>query len=89
MLIHFKADGDDITKDFIILVDGERQLVRVMLPMHFNVTEDKRVEGAIATCMVNYRLSDGSFDYDVTGGKIAFRMTASFRESPWMGRSST
>lgn len=39
------------------------------------------MEGAIATCVVNYGMADGSFDYDLSDGKIVFRMTVSFRES--------
>ena len=36
---------------------------------------------SIATCQANYRLADGSFDYDFREGKVFFRMTSSYRDS--------
>jgi len=45
------------------------------------MSEDKRMEGAIATCVASFGMADGSFDYDLAVGRIVFRMTASFRES--------
>ena len=81
LVINFGVNGDDIPMQFIMVVDVERQLVRMMSPMPFKMAEDKRMEGAIVTCVANFGMVDGSFDYDVADGTIVFRMTASFRES--------
>jgi hypothetical protein len=81
LLVHFGVNGDDIPLQFIIVVDAERQLIRLMSPLPFKMSESKRIEGAIATCAASYGMADGSFDYDLSDGKIVFRMTASFRES--------
>ena len=81
MLVHFGVSGDDIPMRFVIVVDAERQLIRLMSPLDFKICEAKRMEGAIATCVASYGLADGSFDYDLSDGTIVFRMTASFRES--------
>ena len=81
LLVHFGVRGDDIPIQFIIAVDEERQLIRVMSPLPFKMSEDNRVEGAIAVCAANFGMVDGSFDYDLTDGRIVFRMTVSFRES--------
>lgn len=81
LIVHFAVNGDDIPMHFILIVDAERQLVRLMSPMPFKMSEAKRMEGAIATCVASYGLVDGSFDYDLADGTIVFRMTASFRES--------
>ena len=81
LLVHFGVSGDDIPMQFIIVVDADRQLIRVMSPMSFKMGEDKRVEGAVATCAATYGMADGGFDYDLSDGSITFRMTASFRES--------
>ena len=80
-IVHFGVRGDDLPMNFILVVDVERQLIRLMSPLPFNMDEDKRIEGAIATCAATYRLVDGSFDYDLSDGQIVFRMTASFRDS--------
>lgn len=81
LLVHFGVRGDDIPMQFLLVVDAERQLIRLMSPMPFKMSEGKRMEGAIATCVVTNKLADGSFDYDLSDGEIIFRMTASFRES--------
>lgn len=81
LVVYFGVSGDDIPMQFILIVDEERQLIRLMSPIPFNMSEDKRMEGAIATCVASFGMVDGSFDYDLSNGRIAFRMTASFRES--------
>ena len=80
LLVHFSVNGDDIPMKFILMVDVDRQLIRLMSPLPFKMSEDKRLEGAIAACAASYGLVDGSFDYDLSDGEIMFRMTASFRE---------
>ncbi len=81
LVAYFGVSGDDIPMQFILVVDAERQLIRVMSPLPFKMSEAKRMEGAIATCAASYGMADGSFDYDLSDGTIVFRMTASFRES--------
>lgn len=81
LLVHFGVNGDDIPMQFILIVDAERQLIRVMSPLPFKMSASKRMEGAIATCAASFGMADGSFDYDLSDGTIVFRMTASFRES--------
>lgn len=81
LLVHFGVNGDDIPMQFILIVDAERQLIRLMSPLPFKMSEAKRMEGAIATCVASFGMADGNFDYDLSDGSIVFRMTASFRES--------
>lgn len=81
LLVHFGVNGDDIPMQFILVVDADRQLIRVMSHLPFKMSEGKRMEGAIAACVASYGMADGSFDYDLSDGTIVFRMTASFRES--------
>jgi hypothetical protein len=79
--IMFGVGGDDLPMNFLIIIDAERQLVRLLSLLPFKMNSDKRVEGAVATCVINYVLADGSFDFDLDEGHIMFRLTASFRES--------
>ena len=81
LVITFGVSGEDIPMEFVLVVDAERQLLRVFSQLPFTVPEDKRMDLAIATCVATNGLADGSFDYDIEKGKIAFRLTASFRES--------
>ncbi len=73
--------GEDMLIDFIIAVDDETQLVKVLSRLPFTVDEEKRFDMAIAICAVNNRLSDGCFDYDIASGDIIFRLTSSFKDS--------
>ena len=81
MLIHLEVNGDDLPMSFIIFVDAERQLVRVMSSMPFNMSEEKRLDGAIAVCVASFGMVDGNFIYDMSDGSILFKMTASFMDS--------
>ena len=81
LLVHFGVNGDDIPMQFILVVDAERQLIRVMSPLPFKMSEEKRIEGAIATCVATFGMADGGFDYDLSSGRISFRITASYRNS--------
>lgn len=81
LLVRSGVRGDDLPIEFVIAVDEDRQLIRVLSPLPFKMSEDNRIDGAIAVCAANFGMVDGSFDYDLTNGRIVFRMTESFRES--------
>ena len=81
LAVHFEVAGDDIPMVFIVAIDEKRQLIRLLSMLPFEMAEDKRIDGAIATCVANFPLVDGNFDYDISSGKSIFRLTASFRES--------
>lgn len=75
------ARGDDLPMDLIIIVNPRAQVVSLYSPMPFNMSEDKRVEAALAVCIANYGFVNGTFDYDFSDGEIRFRIVSSFRES--------
>lgn len=75
------ARGDDLPMDIVIVVNPRAQVVSVISPMPYKISEDKRVDGALAVCVANYGLINGSFDYDLSDGEIRFRLVSSFRES--------
>lgn len=81
LLVRFSVNGEDLPMRFIIVVDAERQQVRLLVAMPFAMSEDKRVEGAIAVCAVSGHLADGSFDYDIAEGRILYRQVASYAGS--------
>ena len=77
-LAHFTLNTDDLPMQFVIFADEDRQLVRLLSPLSFEMAEDKRVEGVIAACSASYGLTDGCFDYDLSDGKIVYRMATPF-----------
>ncbi len=81
LIVRFIVNGDDIPMEFIMAVDEERDLVRMLSRLPFSFSEERRVEGAIATCQINYVLADGSFDYDISKGTVYFRLTTSYKGS--------
>lgn len=81
LVISTGVHSEDLPINFIIAVNAKNQVVQFLSKLPFNMAEDKRVEGAIAVCMVNYGLIDGSFDYDINDGKIIYRLTCSYRGS--------
>lgn len=70
--------GEDIPIRFFLRVDPKRQVIQFISPLPFDMAEDKRVDGAIAVCVANYGLVNGSFDYDLNDGEIRFRLTTSY-----------
>lgn len=75
------AQGDDLPMDIFITIDDRRELVSLLSRMPFVIEEDKRMETAVAVSIVNNRLVDGSFDYNIADGVIFFRMTSTFIDS--------
>lgn len=81
LVITCSVRGDDLPMDILFAVRPKRQIVQLISPMPFNVPEDKRFDIALATTVVNNRLVDGSFDFNMANGKVSFRLTASYIES--------
>jgi len=81
LLIKSGVSSDDLTVEFIVVVQPKQEVVQFLSTLPFKMPEDKRVDGAVATSVVNYRLVHGSFDYDMRDGRIIFRMTSSYRDS--------
>ena len=81
LVIKSGIKGDDLPIDFIMRVNPRNQIVSLISWMPFKIDESKRIDLALATCVVNYGLADGSFDYDLSDGTILFRLTSSFRDS--------
>lgn len=81
LLIKSGIQGDDLPVEYIMLVNPRNEVVQFLSSLPFKMPEDKRVDGALAVCVANYGLVDGSFDYDLTDGEIRYRLTSSYRDS--------
>lgn len=79
--IECSARGDDLPMELRVNVDVDRMFVILLSPIPFAIQDDKRLDVAIAVCAINNALVDGCFDFDVTSGRMFFRMTNSFIES--------
>ena len=81
LVISSGVKGDDLPINFLLVVNAKNQVVSFLSRLPFSMSEEKLVDGAIACCIANNRLVDGSFDYDVTNGNITFRLTTCYRDS--------
>ena len=72
----FKGDDPKIALAF--LIDEKLELVKLFSPLPFHFPEDKRIDGAVAVCVANYGLINGSFDYDAFDGEIRFRLVNAY-----------
>ncbi len=79
--LYLPMGGEDIPMKIFVVIDVNLQLVRIMSPMPFKFPEDKRVDGAIVTCIATSSIVNGAFDYDISDGSVAFRMTNVIRDS--------
>lgn len=75
------ANGEDLPMDLTIKSDPGKQMVMLISRLPFTVPEDKRLDTAVAISVINDRLVDGCFDFDIAGGHIFFRMNNSFMDS--------
>ncbi len=79
LFANFIMNGDDLPMDIIIAVDADRELVRLLSFMPFNMAEDKRVEGAVITSVANLGMQDGLFVYDLSDGSIMYKLVSSYK----------
>ncbi len=80
MVIKSGAKGDDLPIDLFTKVVERLQLVQVFSPLPFTVKEDKRLDMAVAMAVVNYKIVDGNFDFDISDGTALFRMNYRYRD---------
>lgn len=75
------ARGDDLPMDIFIIVNPKARVVSVYSPMPYRVSEDNRVDIALAVCAANFRLIQGVFEFDLVEGNISYKLTASYRDN--------
>lgn len=80
LVITCGARGDDLPMDLIISVRESPEVVTIYSPMPYKIAEDKRVDLAMAVCAANYRMIQGSFEFDLTDGEIRYKISASYRD---------
>ncbi len=81
LVIKCGVQGDDLPIDLVISVEADIELIMLMSRLPVVISEERRLDAAIAVNYVNAKLVDGSFDFNLEDGVIVFRMTSSFIES--------
>ena len=80
LVISLTVHGDDLPQPTLIRVMDDRDVVQVLSPLPSKIPEDKRIDAALAVCVANNGLINGSFDYDINDGEISYRLTQSYRD---------
>lgn len=80
MFVQFTVGGDDLPMQIFAYVDASKSLISFMSNFPFDICDDKKIDAAIAVTTVNYTLAQGCFDYDVTKGRIIFRVVVPFED---------
>lgn len=79
--IECKVSGDDLPMDIDFYVIPNAMVIQLLSQLPFQAKEEKRVDMAVATQMVNWKLVNGSFDFSMESGSTVFRLTSSYRDS--------
>lgn len=75
------ANGDDLPLDIKVTFNVKLQICTIFSSLPFKSPDEDTVVTAVAICATNYNMVDGSFDFDLANGNIAFRITTPFRNS--------
>ena len=75
------ASGEDLPIHIRIHVEPERQLVTFLSALTFPIEDGHTIDTALAVTAINYKLVDGSFDYNPLSDSLFFRLTTSYRDS--------
>lgn len=79
--IDLHVTGQDLPIRVIFIIDIDRQMIKLYSPLSFKISDEKRIEGAVAVCCANDGLVDGSFTYDIDDGSVIFKLTMVFENS--------
>lgn len=79
LLIKSGIKGEDLPIEFILFVDADRELIRLLSKLPFSIPDDKKVDTAVAVCAANNCMINGCFDYDMDDGDITFRLVSSYK----------
>ncbi len=79
-VITFGYKGKDMNHDIIIFVNADSETFRVVERLPYDIPEDKIVDVALASCLVNNRLMLGGFTYGLDE-HLNFEVAQSFAGS--------
>ena len=81
LCVRCKVSGRDIEQNYIFNIDPSKMLITLYSTVPVRVGQENLGDMALALCMINNTISDGSFCIDIGEGILYFKMTVSFYES--------
>ena len=80
-IIRTSAVGEDLSMKLFMKIDEDRQVMYLKSPMPFEVPADTRDKLMRAIIIANYSMLNGSFEFDLSDGYLAFKMVVPYMES--------
>ena len=80
-VIRTSAIGKDLSMKLYMKVDVDRQVMYLKSPMPFDVPEQCREQMMKAVIIANYSMLNGSFEFDLSDGYLAFKVVVPYMES--------
>ena len=81
LIVHTIAVGNNLEMQLFIKVDTERQVMYLKSPMPFDVPVLAREKMVKAVVMANYSMLNGSFEFSMTDGYLAFKIVLPYMDS--------
>lgn len=81
LIVRTSAVGDDLAMKLNMKIDAERQVMYLKSPMPFAIPEDMRDTMGKAVLIANYTMLNGSFEFDLSDGYLAFKIVVPYMES--------
>lgn len=70
--------GDDFPITFYMKAHEKTGALTFVSKMPFVIPHDKRMDVALAICMINDSIVNGFFDFNIPNGEVYFRMSSTF-----------
>ncbi len=76
-----RVGGNEIEISFRFTINPSKMLITLYSPLPVEISSEKTADMALALCMINSTLDDGSFCMDIKNNLLYFKMTCSFYET--------
>ena len=76
-----RVSGQDGDISITFSVNASKMLVTALAPVCVSVLPCMTTDAALAVCIINNKLPDGGFCFDVSGGMIFYRLSQSYYNS--------
>ena len=80
-IVRTSAVGQDLTMKLFMKIDEDKQVMYLKSPMPFDVPTYVRDKITTAVVLANYTMHNGSFEFDLSDGYLAFKMVVPYMES--------
>ncbi len=78
LAVSVASKTDDLDLELRFFVDSKRHVVSLFSRIPVTVPEDKKIDLTIATNLVNKKIINGCFDFDITKESVIFRLTNTY-----------